>query len=46
LIIVLGVLMDIYVTMFLYACSDETSMLGHTGYVCIMWSRLVACIVK
>jgi hypothetical protein len=44
LTVTLDVLIDVYVTLFLYACSEQTSMLGTCGDVCIRWNNLVVCI--
>jgi hypothetical protein len=35
LIVIFDVLIDIYVTAFLYACSDKTSMLGRMWGICV-----------
>jgi hypothetical protein len=41
-IVVLDVLIDVYVIPFLYACSDQTSMLWlMKGNMCIRWSNLI-----
>jgi hypothetical protein len=36
-----------YVTLFLCACSDQTSICrAHVGDVCISWTNLVVCLGK
>jgi hypothetical protein len=36
LLVVIGVLRNVYVTPFLYACFDQTSMLGRVWRMCVL----------